>query len=97
MSFETFCQSVDNDKAPEVNIYLRALWFDKKGNWDKAHKIAQDIENHDGSWIHAYLHRKEGDHSNASYWYHRAGKFVPAGTLNDEWVNLVKHFLNYGK
>ena len=96
MTFKNFCESVNNDNVPEVNIYLKALWYDKKGNWEKAHKIAQDINDRHGSWIHAYLHRKEGDDLNASYWYHRAGKSMPAGTLNEEWENLVVQFLSYG-
>ena len=55
---------------------LQALWHDARGDWDAAHRVAQDIDNADGSWIHAYLHRKEGDAGNAAYWYRRAGKAV---------------------
>ena len=97
MTFESFCLSVNNERIPEVNSYLLALWHDKKGSWKKAHEIAQEIDDNSGSWIHAYLHRKEGDLSNASYWYHRAGKNMPSGTLDGEWESLVRHFLDDGK
>ena len=55
---------------------MKSLWWAKKGNWEKAHNIAQDIATNDGSRIHAYLHRVEGDLGNAAYWYRRAGKCV---------------------
>lgn len=58
-----------------------------------AHNIAQDIASDDGSWIHAYLHRKEGDQGNAVYWYHRAGRPVPRGSLHEEWEQIVNELL----
>ena len=64
---------------------LLALWHDGRGNWDAAHETAQNIGDAEGSWIHAYLHRKEGDAGNAAYWYRRAGKPVAAGALEAEW------------
>ena len=78
---------------PHITPLLQALWHDAKGDWNAAHDIAQDIHNNDGSWIHAYLHRKEGDHGNASYWYHRAGRSMPPVSLEKEWENLVAEFL----
>ena len=72
---------------------LVALWHDAKGDWDGAHRVAQDIESTDGAWIHAYLHRKEGDASNAAYWYRRAGKPVARGTLEEEWEGIVAALL----
>jgi hypothetical protein len=64
---------------------LRALWYDAKGDWSSAHQIVQDEEGRDAAWVHAYLHRKEGDLSNAAYWYRRAGKPVCVTSLEDEW------------
>jgi hypothetical protein len=73
---------------------LAALWHDAKGNWDAAHTVAQDIDNEDGSWIHAYLHRKEGDVGNAAYWYRRAGKPVSTLPLEDEWEEIAEDLLS---
>jgi len=78
---------------PHLSDALKSLWFDGKEDWEKAHDIAQDIHSADGSSIHAYLHRKEGDTGNARYWYNRAGKDMPAYSLEEEWENLVKYFL----
>jgi hypothetical protein len=71
---------------------LRALWFDAVGDWERAHALAQDVHTPDGSWVHAYLHRKEGDADNAAYWYRRAGRPVEYGALDDEWRALAKAF-----
>lgn len=71
---------------------LRALELDKAGDWDGAHRIAQDIHTADGSWVHAYLHRKEGDLGNAAYWYSRAGKPVAEDSLGEEWERLRAAF-----
>ena len=94
MNFETFTNSL-SDKTPpaELNEYLQALWFDGKGNWDKAHHLIQDIEDKTAAWIHAYLHRKEGDDWNANYWYNLAGKKMPSEELETEWENIVKALL----
>jgi hypothetical protein len=75
---------------------LLALWQDAKGNWDAAHRVAQDLESTAGAWIHAYLHRKEGDVSNAAYWYHRAGKPVAGGPLDAEWEEIASALLVEG-
>ena len=66
-------------------IYLQALTEDQKGNWEQAHDLIQDLSSPEAAWIHAYLHRKEGDLSNARYWYHRAGKPFPTASLSEEW------------
>ncbi len=83
--------------APPVGISsaLEAMWQDARGQWDVAHQIAQDIPEEDkaGAWIHAYLHRKEGDLSNAGYWYRRAGKPVAHDSLEDEWTRIVTALL----
>ena len=76
-----------------MSILLKALWHDAEGDRHKAHELAQDVVSPDGSWVHAYLHRKEGDVSNASYWYRHAGK-VPASTsLEAEWEEIVAALL----
>jgi hypothetical protein len=72
---------------------LRALWWDAQGNWDRAHEIAQDVDNAEGAWVHAYLHRKEGDLSNAGYWYRRAGQQAARGDLEAEWSRIVEALL----
>jgi hypothetical protein len=72
---------------------LLALWYDGRGDWERAHQTAQDIDNVEGAWIHAYLHRKEGDAANAAYWYRRAGKPVAAMSLDAEWAALVAALL----
>lgn len=68
---------------------LQALWWDAKGSWEKSHAIAQDIPSDTGSWIHAYLHRKEGDRWNAGYWYSRAKKAYPKMALSEELKDIV--------
>ena len=85
------------DSAPPAaaSDLIKALWYDANGLWDKAHDLVQDLTSLEASWIHAYLHRKEGDHSNASYWYHRANKDVPmpSTTLEEEWERIVFEIL----
>ena len=67
---------------------LQALDADKNGQWDEAHQIVQSLEEPDAYWIHAYLHRKEPDLSNASYWYRRAEKDLPDTSLDQEWQDI---------
>jgi hypothetical protein len=93
MTFEDFKNSLTQTNPPAVSDLLKALWFEGKGDWESAHNIAQDIHNNDGSWIHAYLHRVEGDLGNASYWYSRANRKMPTSSLKDEWSAIVKELL----
>jgi hypothetical protein len=67
------------EAAALVSDHLRALWYDLNGDWDKAHSIVQKMNDTNAMWIHAYLHRKEPDISNAKYWYRNAGKPYPEG------------------
>jgi hypothetical protein len=83
-------QTPPPDSAPAL---ARALWHDAVGEWDAAHRIAQDIESPDGAWVHAYLHRKEGDAGNAGYWYRRAGRPLASGSLDDEWRAIAAALL----
>jgi hypothetical protein len=94
MNLDQFSQSLSATAPPtQSSQYLKALWFDAKGNWEKAHELIQDIEDKSASWIHAYLHRKEGDIWNADYWYNRAGKKRPSVSLQEEWKDLVQALL----
>jgi len=90
MTFQEFKISLTDQFPPEnISLNLKALWFEANGNWDKAHEIVIETSKTEGNWIHAYLHRKEGDSSNASYWYSKSGKQKPDSTLTEEWENLV--------
>src|SRR5688500_14477576 len=94
MTLEEFRSSLSQSHPPEgISKLLQALWYEGKNEWEKAHNIAQDISSSDGSWMHAYLHRVEGDHSNATYWYHRAGKPVPRISLREEWEEIARELL----
>lgn len=94
-SYQAFQETLGNDRPsqdwPEA---LQALWYDAKGDWEASHNIAQDIHAAMGSWIHAYLHRKEGDRWNAGYWYRQAGKPFPDYTLEEELQVLVEAVIN---
>ena len=93
MDSEDFLKSLQENHPPNgLNKLLQALWYDAKGNWKKSHEIASEIETKDGSLLHAYLHRKEGDQWNADYWYNRAKSKSPNMDLNAEWQELVKKF-----
>lgn len=72
---------------------LCALWHDARGDWDTAHTLAQEADDRDGAWVHAYLHRKEGDAGNAAYWYARARKPVAAGELDAEREAIARALL----
>ena len=82
-------QLLKRETATDLPPLLAAMWWDARGDWQKAHRIAQDINTPDGAWVHAYLHRKEGDLSNADYWYRRAGRTRPDEPLRDEWIQIV--------
>ena len=94
MDLNTFKASLNEEAPPSgLNGLLLALWYEGRGDWDRAHDVAQDVPGRDGAWVHAYLHRKEGDLSNAAYWYRQAGKPVAKGSLEEEWEGLVRVFL----
>jgi hypothetical protein len=93
MTYEIFCQTLDLPDPPDLPPLLLALWYDGKNNWEAAHKIAQDEYTREGSLVHAYLHRKEGDLWNAGYWYRQARKTMPQCSLQEEWVQLVRNLL----
>ena len=94
MTPEEFRNSLSQDEPPqELSLALAGLWWDAKGNWQRAHESAQQDEGPAGSWVHAYLHRKEGDVSNASYWYNRAHKPQPKISLQQEWQAITEALL----
>ncbi len=94
MTFEEFTESIANERPdPGLSETLTSLWWDKKGDWDTAHSIAQDIPTKQGSAVHAYLHREEGVIWNADYWYSRAGRVRPEISLDEEWMQLVHEML----
>ena len=95
MTFEEFTASIASNDRPNRGLAetLVSLWWDRKGDWDLAHSIAQDIPTVQGSAVHAYLHREEGVLWNADYWYRRAGRQRPDQTLEAEWDALVREML----
>jgi hypothetical protein len=97
MTFDEFRATLSGSAPPDVGPAVRALWHDAKGDWAAAHGIAQDIEDATGAWVHAYLHRKEGDSANAAYWYRRAGQPVAADPLPVEWERIVRELLAGGQ
>jgi len=91
MNFEQFQRSMQASEPPaELPLVVAALWWDAKGDWTKAHECAQQRETPDHAWVHAYLHRKEGDVDNARYWYRRAGRPEFTGSLQEEWSSLAQ-------
>lgn len=85
-------QTTPPDNLPPL---LTALWWDAKGDWNRAHEIAQDIHSPEAAWVHAYLHRKEGDEGNAGYWYRQARKPHAKVSMEDEWQQIVEDFLRF--
>src|SRR2546428_10449974 len=94
MNLQEFGDSLWHDNPPkQLSLALAGLWWDAKGDWTKAHEAAQQNEGPAGAWVHAYLHRKEGDSSNAAYWYQRAGKSPCRSSLQDEWTAIADALL----
>jgi hypothetical protein len=98
VSAADFRASLDGEApAPSLQPPLAALWWAAKGDWNAAHRIVQDEDTRDAAWVHAYLHRVEGDLGNAGYWYRRAGKPVAEDTLDTEWERIVSTLLGGGE
>lgn len=94
MTLDDFRRSISDSQPPsELSLALAGLWWDAKGDRTRAHESAQKDEGKHGSWVHAYLHRKEGDQDNAAYWYRRAGKPVCREPLDAEWLGIVRDLL----
>lgn len=95
MSYNDFILSIENDELPPngLPLYVQALWWDAKGNWQKAHGLIDALTEKNACRVHAYLHRKEGDSWNADYWYNRAKTSRPQLTLQQEWQLLATELL----
>lgn len=93
MSLHEFRETLSNPNPPAVSNALQALWQDAQGEWHKAHDLLQDDNSPAGSWVHAYLHRKEPDPANAAYWYRKAGKPVATGDFETEWEAIATALL----
>lgn len=95
MTLDEFNNSLSQTTTPaNLSIPLQALWQEAKGDWDFAHRLVQLAGDRESAWVHAYLHRKEGDLSNASYWYSRAGRSIPNNpSLEQEWKSIVQALL----
>jgi len=92
-STKKFRDSLSEANPPaHFSAILKSLWYDAKGDWEKAHDQVDQLGGQDAAWVHAYLHRKEGDIWNADYWYSRAKKNRPSISLETEWESLVDHF-----
>ena len=94
----TFKKSLEHP-VTDVNLsqILKSLWYDGKGDWHKAHEQVDKLTDKNSAWVHAYLHRKEGDIWNADYWYKKAGKSRPSISLEAEWETLVEFFITNQK
>ena len=98
MTVDEFRQSLRGEKPPDgLGFALSGLWWDAKGDWNRAHESAQQDEGLAGAWVHAYLHRKEGDDSNAGYWYRRAHQRPCKNSLEQEWAEIAGSLLSQAK
>jgi len=93
VTLDEFRATLSDPEPPAVSPPLVALWYDARGDWERAHNVAQDVDDRDGSWVHAYLHRKEGDLGNADYWYRRARFTLATDSLDAEWERIVSDLL----
>jgi hypothetical protein len=94
VDLSAFERSLANTAPPAgLSAALEALWYERRGDWNRAHEIAQDVAGDDAAWVHAYLHRREGDQPNAAYWYRQARKPVMRSSLDDEWRGIVDALL----
>ena len=94
MDYPAFRQSLSRSTPPDaLDRALQGLWWDAKGDWQRAHECAQEQDDRRGAWVHAYLHRKEGDAANAGYWYRRTGGAAPELSLPEEWEAIVRTLL----
>lgn len=83
-----------SEPEKHLSLLLKSLWYDAKGDWKKAHDFVDQLPGTDAAWVHAYLHRKEGDIWNADYWYSKAKKTRPSGNLAEEWEILLKYVIS---
>jgi hypothetical protein len=94
MNTVAFQATIQDDTPPaSLSAPLEALWWDKKGEWSRAHELVDELETTEGMAVHAYLHRKEGEQRNADYWYRLAGRTYFRVQLSEEWNALVQGLL----
>jgi hypothetical protein len=95
MILEEFKESIKTlKKCPaSLPLSLQGLWYEKKYGWDEAHELLGDASDTDSAWVHAYLHRREGDLNNARYWYNRSGKPESKVSLDQEWDQIASQLL----
>ena len=93
MTLDEFRTSISNAHPPTLPPLLAAMRHDAHGDWSRAHEIAQEIDSAEAAWVHAYLHRKEGDAGNAAFWYRRAAQPVAHDSLESEWTRIVRALL----
>jgi hypothetical protein len=96
VTIKDFRDSLSGDTPMPMSIYLLALWYDGRGDWAAAHDLVNEMDGPQAAWVHAYLHRKEGDLANARYWYGRALKKFPQLTLEEEWTEIATALLGEG-
>jgi hypothetical protein len=97
MTLADFTSSLTHDAPPaNLPVTLQSLWWDAKGDWNRAHDLVDELSTLDGMAVHAYLHRKEGNAVNADYWYQRAGSTFRRPELQVEWTALAEHLLARG-
>jgi hypothetical protein len=95
MTVEEFRKTLSDFSPPaSVTPLICALWHDARRQWQQAHSVVQEIESREAAWVHAYLHRKEGDEANAAYWYRRASQPVARESLESEWERIVRALLS---
>lgn len=95
MTYDQFIASLEGPEAPSsLTAPLLALWLDARGDWHRAHEAVQDQDDRTSAWLHAYLHRKEGDQWNADYWYRRAARQSPRVSLTEEWESIARELLS---
>lgn len=96
MQLKDFQATLNNPQPPAgLSIPLQALWYEAKGDWECAHHLVQNDVSRESAWVHAYLHRKEGDLGNAHYWYRRANQPPFQGSLEQEWLQIVSYLLEH--
>ncbi len=95
MTYDEFILTIENDELPpQLPLYIQSLWYDAKGDWHKAHALIDSLDDKNSCLVHAYLHRKEGDLSNAGYWYRRANASLPQLSLQEEWKKITMDLLS---
>lgn len=93
VTVEEFKTTLSAEQPPAVSPALRAMWYAGRHRWDEAHRIAQDITDRSGAWVHAHLHRVEGDLGNARYWYRQAAQPEATDSLEAEWLRIATQLL----